>query len=366
MLIGIDGNEANVLHRVGSGQYVFELLGHLAKIGSPHPFLIYLKSDPHEGLPKETKNWHYRVFGPKKLWTQIALPLNLYFGSPQPNVFFTPSHYAPRFSPIPVVITIFDLSFIHYPAMFRKSDLYQLRNWTSYSIKKATKILTISQSSKADIVKFYKIPEEKVVVTYPGVGGSFKPQPAEKIEFIKKKYQISSDYILYVGTLQPRKNLERLIEAFANLHLNTLNLVIAGKKGWLYGQIFAKVKELKLEDKVIFTDFVPLEDLPALYSGAKVFVNVSLWEGFGIPVAEAMASGVPVVVSNTSSLPEVVGDVRILVNPENVESIADGIKKVLNLNQNEREAVMENNIVQAKKFFWEKCARETLKVLTSV
>ena len=256
--------------------------------------------------------------------------------------------------------------------MFRKSDLYQLRNWTGYSIKKAAKIITISQSSKADIVKYYKVPDEKVVVTYPGVEEEFKPQPKEKIEAVKIKYRISGEYILYVGTLQPRKNLTGLIEAFKkitqNSELRTQNfqLVIVGKKGWQYGQIFKKVQELNLEDKVIFTGFVKDADLQALYSGAKCFINISLWEGFGIPVAEAMACGLPVVVSNTSSLPEVAGGAGILVNPESVNEIAAGIAKILNLSTSDYGNLKKKSITQAAKFSWEKCARQTLEVLENV
>ena len=394
MKIGIDGNEANIINRVGSGQYGFELLRHLVKIETSHQFVIYLKTPPLTDLPKERANWRYCVFGPKKFWTQIALPLNLYFRHPRPDVFFTPAHYAPRFSPIPVVTTIFDLSFLHFPEMFRKQDLYQLRNWTKYSVRKAAKILTISQSSKADIIKNYRVPEEKVVVTYPGVSDEFKPQSKSQIEAAKIKYQIAGEYILYVGTLQPRKNLLRLIEAFSKVisgqwlvtrekkpnHpakgearqrrqlpiTDYLQLVIVGKKGWLYDEIFKKVKDLNLEGKVIFTDFVANEDLPALYSGAKVYVNVSLWEGFGIPVAESLVCGTPVVVSNTSSLPEVVGDAGILVNPESVNEIAAGILKILNLPKKDYQDLRKKSQEQALKFSWEKCAKETFQVLEKV
>lgn len=172
MIIGVDGNEANVDRRVGIGEYAFELLRRFSdfrfKIKDLR-FVIYLKTDPREDMPEEGKNWQYRVVGPKKLWTQIGLPLDLFLHKPRPDVFFTPTHYAPRFSPIPTVISIMDLSFVHYPQLFRKSDLYQLKNWTTYSAKKASKIFTISNSSKDDIIKIYQVPEDKVVVTYPGI-----------------------------------------------------------------------------------------------------------------------------------------------------------------------------------------------------
>lgn len=381
MIIGIDGNEANVQNRVGSGQYGFELICQFAKIKTEHNFLVYLKNKPVADLPKEKRNFKYLVFGPKKFWTQLALPVKLFFQKPRPDIFFTPTHYAPRFSTVPIVVTIFDLSFIHYPEMFRKQDLYQLRNWTKYSVKKATKIITISESSKEDIVKYYKIARDKIVVIYPGVGENFAPQPIEKIDSVKKKYKITEDYILYVGTIQPRKNLIGLIKAFnslmhnsewrpslsaSQLSIQNFQLVIAGRKGWLYDEIFEKVRELKLENKVIFTDFIPTEDLPVLYSGARVLVNVSLWEGFGIPVLEAMACSTPVVVSNTSSLPEAVGEAGLLVNPANVNDVALVLARVLNMPQQEYENLKKKSVQQAKKFSWGKCAKVTLKVLEKV
>ncbi|HEY5601312.1 MAG TPA: glycosyltransferase family 1 protein [Patescibacteria group bacterium] len=384
-IIGIDGNEANVIHRVGSGQYGFELLCALAKIKTDHKFEIFLKNQPHEDLPKESSNWVYRVFGPKKLWTQIALPMNLYLGSPKIDVFFSPSHYAPRFSNVKQVITIFDLSYIHFPQSFAKKDLYQLRNWSAYSVGKADKIITISQSSKKDIIEIYKIKPEKITVTYPGVGEQFSPRSGGEVKSVMNKYGINSDYIIYVGTLQPRKNLVRLLEAVEKVirqlglealrgeqpkslttqEPNNLVLVIVGKKGWLYDEIFSAVKELNLEGKVIFTDFVPDDDLPALFSGAKAYVNVSLWEGFGIPVAEAQACGTPVVVSNTSSLPEVVGDSGVQVDPEDADSIARGILKIVT-DEKFAQSLVKNGFENIKRFSWENCAKQTLEVLSSV
>ena len=190
MLIGIDGNEANIKNRVGVGEYAFQVLKHLKKFQIPPTspeaprgktstsprfrgasklqFQIYLKENPLPDLPKETEGWKYKVFGPKKFWTQFALPLNLYLSRPRPDVFFTPSHYAPRFCPVPCVISIMDLSFLKFPEMFRKKDLFQLKHWTAYSVKRAVRILTISKATKDDIIRYYKVPEEKIVVTYLG------------------------------------------------------------------------------------------------------------------------------------------------------------------------------------------------------
>lgn len=366
MIIGVDGNEANVKQRVGSGQYTYELLKQFARISSKK-FLVYLKDQPVSDLPRETENFKYEVFGPKKFWTQFALPLKLTFKRDF-DVFFSPAHYGPRFSKIPYVVTIHDLSYLHFPEMFKKDDLLQLTAWSKYSIKNSVHIIVPSQTTKDDIVKNYKVLPSKITVTYEGYDESrFKPQPESRIDQVKKKYKIIGDYIIFVGTLQPRKNLERLIEAFnlingkLKMENGKLSLLIVGKKGWLYEPIFETVKRLNLESKVIFADYVPNDELPALISGTKIYVLPSLWEGFGIPVIEAQACGVPVVVSNTSSLPGIVGESGILVDPENVESIAVGIKKALD--PRVRPDFIKRGFLNIKRFSWQTCGRKTLKVL---
>src|SRR3990167_4734844 len=299
MKIGLDGNEANTKNRVGSGKYAHELIWQFSQnkqsisANKKYEFEVFLKQKPLSDLPKESKNFKYKVFGPKFMWTQFALPMRLTFGK-RPDMFFSMSHYGPRFSPVPYVVTIFDLSYLHYPGLFNKNDLYQLTNWTKYSIKSAKHIFAISKSTKDAIVKNYVDDSKKITVTYIGYDQKlFKPQPKEKIQRVKKIYKISVDYIIFVGTLQPRKNLERLIEAFSQLTnhssfaIHDLQLVIVGKKGWMYDQIFKNVKQLGLEKEIIFTDYVPDDDLPTLICGAKANVLPSLWEGFGIPVIEA-------------------------------------------------------------------------------
>ena len=187
------------------------------------------------------------------------------------------------------------------------------------------------------------------------------------IEAIKARYNIAGDYILFVGTLQPRKNLIRLIEAFSNLQspISNIQLIIAGKKGWLYEETFRQVEELGLEWKVVFTDYAPEGDLPALLSGASLFVFPSLYEGFGLPVLEAMACGTPVVCSNVSSLPEVAGEAAILVDPLDVEELATAMERVLG-DEELRAELTERGFEQARRFSWEKCARQTLDVLERV
>ncbi|OGD88785.1 hypothetical protein A3D81_01370 [Candidatus Curtissbacteria bacterium RIFCSPHIGHO2_02_FULL_40_17] len=370
MQIGLDGNEANVKNRVGSGVYALELLKEFSK-DKNHQFLVYLKEKSLPDLPKESANFTYKVFGPKKLWTQFALSLKLFFGK-KPDIFFSMGHYGPRFSKVPYVITIHDLSYLHYPQMFKKNDLYQLVNWTKYSVKTAAHIVTVSETTKKDIIENYSLDPSKITVTYEGYDKSrFKPQPKSKIESVKKKYKIAGDYIIFVGTLQPRKNIERLVDAFSLLTQNSelktqdLSLVLVGKKGWLYDSIFAKIKTLDVDNQVIFTDYVPDDDLPVLIAGAKAYVLPSLWEGFGLPVIEAQACGVTVVVSSISSLPEIVGDSGILADPKSVESISNGLKKVL-MDDKLRSELVKKGFANIKRFSWQTCAQQTLDVLEKV
>lgn len=356
MLVGIDGNEANVQKRVGIGEYAYQLLVQFSKLKN-HNFVVYLKNKPLSDMPKESSNWTYRVIGPRRLWTQIALPWDLFTHRPKPNVFFTPSHYAPRFSPMPTAISIMDLSYIKFPELFKKNDLYQLVNWTKYSVKKATRVFTISLASKNDIIKEYKLLQNRVVVTYPGA----------KLVRATKPKTFMAKYILFVGTLQPRKNIVRLVEAFSkikNKYPDT-KLLIVGKKGWLFEEILNSPKKFQIEDRVEFKDFVRDEEMPSLYRNAQCFVLPSLYEGFGLPVLEAMQNDCPVIISNVSSLPEAGGEAALYVDPKNINDIAEKIDKVLS-SPKLREEMIKKGRDQVKKFSWEKTARETLKVLEGI
>ncbi len=378
MLVGIDGNEANVKDRVGIGRYALELLNHLHGIQHKGKekkliFQIFLKNAATPDLPKHSAAWQYKIIGPKPFWTQVGLPLSLYRSRRRPDVIFSPTHYGPRFSPIPSVISIMDLSFIHFPEFFNEKDLHQLRHWTNYSVNNAKKILTISEFSKQDIIDVYNIASEKVEVTYPGYDKQkfkIKGSSSELVK-LKKKYNISDRYILYLGTLQPRKNILSMLEAYAKLLgekaiPKELKLVIAGKKGWLYDQIFAEVSNKRLNEQVIFTGYVEDENLPALYRNATCFVLPSLYEGFGLTVIEALACGIPVVVSRTSCLPEIVGDAGLLIDPTKVASIAQGLAKVVGLSRGEKDRMIEKGLKQIQKFDWEICARKTLSILKNV
>jgi glycosyltransferase involved in cell wall biosynthesis len=365
MIIGIDGNEANVTKRLGVSEYAYQLLLQFYEV-KDKDFVIYLKDKPLHDLPKQTTHWQYRVITPGKLWTQWRLPLDLYIHRPRPNVFFTPSHYGPRFSSVPTVMTILDVSYLYFPELFKQRDLYKLKHWTAYSAKKAKKVLTISESSKNDIIKEYKLRENDVVVTYPGIKSAMSIEPhVYSMNQLKTKYGLSDNYILFVGTLQPRKNIVRLIDAFSRIGNKDLELVVIGKKGWLYEEILEAPQKFGVKKEVKFLEGINDEELTLFYKNAIFYILPSLYEGFGLPVLEAMKHGCPVITSNVSSLPEAGGDAALYVDPENVDDIAAKMKKLLGDRELRQELIAKGK-KQVLKFSWEKAAKDTLRVLEEV
>lgn len=375
MKIAIDGYEANVDQRLGSSQVAFKLLRHFEKIDKKNEYLILLPEPPLADLPNERMGWKYKILKPKWLWTRIALPLALYTSKEEPDIFFSPTHYIPAFSPVKRVVTIFDLSFLHFPEMFNKKDYWQLKNWTKFSVENAEHIITISNSSKTDIISQYGVERRKITVAYPGYDKEKFNSPSgvrnskEKTQQILKKYGIGDNFIIYIGTIQPRKNLIRLIEAVARIE--SLTLVIVGKhkgegkEGWMYQDTLDAPKRLGIEDRIQFLGYVSADDLPSLLSGAKAFILPSLWEGFGIPVVEAMACGTPVIVSNTSSLPEVVGKAGLLVDPYSVDQIEQAIRTVV-ADKMLQQKYSKMGLLQVRKFSWEEMAKTVLKVFKQV
>ena len=373
MIVGIDGNEANVEKRVGVNTYSYELLKNLWKLqdewNDRHRLVVYLKNNPAGDMPKETKCFKYKVIKGGSAWVLTKLVPHLFFAKPKCDIFFSPSHYVPPVAPMPRVCSIMDLGYLKYTEQFRKKDFWQLKVWSAISIFVSKAIIAISNSTKADIVRHYPFAKNKIYVTPLACDtDKFNTKISnEDVRRVRGRYSIVSDYVLYLGTLKPSKNIEGLIGAFSRLNDVDygLKLVIAGKKGWMYESIFEKVKKLGIEDQIIFTDFVNEADKPALIRGAKLFVLPSFWEGFGLDVLNAMACGVPVVASNVGSLPEVVGDAGILVDPYSIDSIAAGMREVLSAPITKYNSLIKGGLEQAEKFSWEKTARETLRVITN-
>lgn len=371
MTIGINGYEAVVPRfgfgknglpdRVGSAEIAFEIIKQLFILDKKNDYKIYLPVSETADMPKKRGNWNYIIIKNQKFWTATKLSKKLFLDRGKLDVFFSPTHYLPLFTGVPSVISILDLSYIHFPNLFEKKDLYQLKFWGGYSVRKASKIVTISQASKNDIISFYGVKDSKVEVVYPGI----KEMNTKVKVNIKTKYGLDKDFILFVGTLQPRKNISRLIEAFSLIKDKYIDLAIIGKKGWMFGEILAAPQKFGVPDRVKFLENVADEDLPSFYQRATCFVLPSLYEGFGLPILEAMQNGCPVITSKVSSLPEAGGDAAIYVNPLDTLDIVAKIDKVLS-DEKLRESMIEKGYEQVKKFSWEKAAKKTLAVLKSV
>jgi len=370
MLIGIDGNEANIKNRVGVGQYAFNLLKNLYLLDKKNQYIIYLKNPPLDDFPKENKNWHYKIFGPQKLWTKFALPFCLLTQSEKLNLFYSPSHYSPLISFCPTIPTIHDLGYLQFQSQFTKKDLYQLTNWTKQSIKKAAHIVTVSNFSKIEIKKTYNIDPQKITIAYNGVEQPLKVD-IEKEKKVLKNYNLQSKkYYLYLGTLKPNKNIPFLIRSFSqfikkskDLNIKTSNiLVIAGKKGWLFDEIFTTVKKEGIESNIIFTDFIDESQKWTLYKNASALIMPSLYEGFGIPVIEAMKSKTPVISSNISPLKEVLKNNAFYFNPNNEKELVNEMIKFEKSSSLEIQKTIKSAKIRADYFSWINTAKSVISV----
>jgi len=372
MRIAIDGNEANVSNRVGVHQYAFEILSNLYRINeratNKNQYTIYLKSDPLHDLPVANKWWRYETLRGGKVWILSKLMPHL-LKRKDHDVLFVPSHYAPPISRIPIVSTIHDLGYLEFSGQFRRYDFWQLKWWTAITLFVSKYIISISKATERDIVRHYgRSKEDKIKVIHHGLDHDRykKNISLDKISRVKKKYHIPKNYILYLGTLKPSKNIEGIIKAFSKIAKTNedISLVVAGRKGWMYESIYTLVEREKLQDRVIFTGYIKEDEKPPLYSGARLLMSPSFWEGFGMHILESYACGVPTIVSSSASIPEVAGDFAIYVNPSDVDDIAKKTENTLNLDKEEYNKLREKCIRHALKFSWEKSAHDTLKVLS--
>lgn len=369
MRIGIDGNEANVANRVGSNVYAWELLRAMYDYLQTKPLfsvIVYVSSELVEDWPAEQTWWQYRVIPPAKLWTQWRLPLELYRRR-EIDLFFSPGHYLPRWSPVPTVPTIMDIAFEFYPEFFRRKDYVQLHTWTERSVRQAKHVFAISDSTKNDVVRHYGRLESDVTVVYPAVN-KVKRMPVGEVSGKLSQLDVKAPYIVYVGTLQPRKNIARLVGAFERLAEKGWggSLVLAGKIGWLGEPIAARIQKSPYRDRIIQTGFVSDDEKNALIQGAECSVLVGLYEGFGIPPLESIQLGTIPVVSNTSSLPEVVGSGGVFADPHDEEDISRALQDVVKLTKAERDKRLGQMAAHASQFSWEASAETACQTLAGL
>lgn len=360
MLIGIDASRATSGRPTGTEVYCRNLIQHLIQGDGRHRYRLYFNQAPASDDFPTAQNVEVQVIPFPRLWTHLRLSLEMVLHPP--DLLFIPAHVLPVIHPPRSVVTVHDLGYLHFPQAHPPLARLYLDLSTRYNVRQASLVMADSQATKDDLIQKYKASAQRITVVYPGYNEGFRPvrDPA-LLRGVREKYGISQRYILYLGTVQPRKNVQRLIRAHARLR-DGPQLVVAGRKGWLSQEIYREAQRQGQQSKVLFADYVSPQDLPALMSGAELFVLPSLYEGFGLPVLEAQACGTPVVCSNTSSLPEVAGEGAILVDPLDLEALTEAMERLL-VDEALRGQLIERGLENVKRFSWERCARETLQVL---
>lgn len=365
-------------YRRGIGNFVYHILSHLASLDCNHQYLLYLTTKPKYFNLSLPENFTFRSFVCLSyiLWEQVQLPLAAIYDGV--DILHCPANTGPLFLPhrIKLVLTIHDVMYLlPYTVVPPSLSLYQrlgriYRRWVVPRVaKRADAIITVSYHSRQDILNILQVSSERVFVIYGAPGPAFYPlSNKEKIERTKQRYRIRNRFILALGGLDPRKNTAGVLQAFKRFRerlKGDYQLVIVGlpKTGQkLFSSIAMK---LGIVENVVFTDFVPEEDLVALYNGADVFLYPSFYEGFGLPVLEAMACGTPVVASNAGSIPEIAGEAALLIDPQDVEALALAIEEIIT-NQTLRQELIARGFKHVKKFSWDKAARKLLAVYERV
>ncbi len=351
--------------RAGVSHYIEQVLIHLGRIDRTNRYSVYTTRGLDNralGLPP-----NFRVV-PSRLptinprvripWEQLLAPLLVRrVGA---DVFHGVLNVLPLACPVPGVVTIHDLAFIRFPQTFRAYNRIYLDFATRLSARRAARVLAVSENTKREVVEILGVPPERVVVTHDAVREHFRPPDPAALEAFRVAKGLPERFVLYVGTLEPRKNLTTLFEAYAEVaRRHDAPLLVGGGKGWLYDAVFRRLEELGLRERVRFVGYIEEEELPLWYAAATVFVFPSIYEGFGMPPLEAMACGTPVITSNSSSLPEVVGDAGLMVPPRDAAAFAAAIGRVLG-DAELRQAMRERGLARARAFDWRVTAERTL------
>jgi glycosyltransferase involved in cell wall biosynthesis len=356
----------------GINGYIYELLNRLPALVRTEPELelvAYLRDRAFrapDGLRVESSRWDTSRPWRRILWEQTALARE----SQALDLLHAMAFAIPLAAACPTVVTVHDLSFIRFPRAFRRPNRVYLSTLTRLSIQRAERVIVGAESTRRDVIELCAARPERVVTVPYGVSETFAPASAAAVAEFRQRKDLPDDFILFLGTLEPRKNIGLLVEAYRTVRDRwsrraVPKLVIAGGKGWFYENLFARVTELGLTEDVLFTGYVPNDELPWWYRAATLFVFPSLFEGFGLPVLEAMACGTPTITSNVSSLPEVAGDAAILVDPYDKEGLARAMERVLS-DADLRSALSAAGVCQASQFPWSRTAAETVAVYRNV
>ncbi len=367
MVIYLDVSAA-VHRRAGLGRYAESLTRALVALAPERYALFYNREhgvEPLTGLehlPARTVALGYK---PWRMLVWLGQLAHVGFDRLLPDavLFHATEHLLLSLRSIPTVLTVHDLIFRHLPEHHKPLNRWYLNLALPLYCRRATHIIAVSECTRRDLLAAYGLPPEKVTVVHEAADPRFCPQPSETVAEVRARYGLPERYLLFVGTIEPRKNLTRLLAAFEALHAERLSdaLVIVGRRGWLYTGFLAALERSPARRAVLFPGYVPDHDLPALYAGAQALAFPSLYEGFGLPVLEALACGTPVVASNASSVPEAGGDAALYCEPTDVEGLIQALRRILR-DPDLREEMRARGFAQAARFSWEQTARETQQV----
>ena len=373
MRIGIDYTAA-VRQRAGIGRYTRNLVRALVEIDVTNRYLLFV-ADP--GSKSKDEGWpaNFQLRGVPVsdrwlhiLWQRMRIPLPIQLVTGKLDLFHSPDFVLPPVGSAPALVTVHDLSFLRMPECFVPGFAAYLRTAVSRAVRRAAHVLADSKSTRRDLVELLGVEETRVTVLYPGVEPRFRPvNDAEELARVRETYRLPAQFVLGLGTLQPRKNFAVLVAAYAKAvrtspaECRDLDLVIVGEKGWMFDDILSEASTTGVRERVHLVGFVADEHLPALYSLASVFAFPSLYEGFGLPVLEAMACGVPVIAANNSSLPEVAGEAAVLFDARDESALAQSLIR-LQSDVGLRERLIAAGQLQAGGFSWRRAAGELLKL----
>lgn len=371
MKIGIDARSLSVTEPEGMHVYAFNVIKRLTRL-DPNIECVLYSDRPIAPAMLESLGARYsvRILSPKWFWPQTRLTAEFYTPKTKNkfDVFYFPTQSMSFYCPKPTVAVIHDLAFLKFPDYFTAWNRFVLSKLTTnFTVRLATKLIAISEQTKQDAMEFYNIQSDKIQVIHHGFDSELYYQRSQtEIKTVTNRYGIRQPYLIYVGTLQKRKNISRLIEAFAWLKQTRQiphQMVIIGKKGWLYQDIFKAVKSLQIESEVVLTGYAPRADVPALLSGSSAFILPSLYEGFGLPVIEAMASGAPAVVARNSALSEIGASAANYIDePLDIQSIGQAIWSVISDSKKQND-LRQAGLKRAQDFSWDACARDTLEII---
>jgi glycosyltransferase involved in cell wall biosynthesis len=365
MTIGFDGSRIAKQFHTGTEYYSTEILKNLGKIDYKNQYIIYSPKPIDDRVGKLPKNFRYRIIPFPKLWTQFRLSWEMAF-SQKPDILFIPSHTIPWVHPHKTIVTVHDLGFKYFPELYGRAELIYQDFALQMAVKKASHIITVSQNTKKDLISLCKIHSDKITVVYNGYNNVLY-RPKKTNDKISEKISKHLPYIFFIGRLEKKKNILGMLRAYQLLRQEkniTHKLVLAGKRGYGYEEFGAEKKKLpkNIQNDIIELGYVTEQDIAEWMKNAEIFFFPTFFEGFGIPVLEAMACNVPVVTSNNTSIPEITGSAALLIDPHKPLEMAAALSKVIH-SETLKKSLQSKGLVRASMFSWEKAAEKTLKVL---